>query len=135
MSFRADSIANTISAIKVGYLSNSKYIIVPTTKCSRNLIIKLEEIGAISHFEPILRDKILNYWKIYLSYNNKLPSVSNIRLISTRSKKYPINIRSLCDLCKTRKGVALLSTNIGLLTNLEAANARVGGILILWVTY
>ena len=61
--------------------------------------------------------------------------IRNLRLLSTHSKKYYIKLNSLIDTCKTRKGILLLSTTHGILTNLEARNIGVGGMLLIWVEY
>jgi len=135
-------IGNTVSALRVGYISHSRFIILPSNKLSRQLLNKLVDCGVISHFSDYrcnvsskLSKRTLygRYVKIFLSYIDGKPVPTAFRLLSKPSARYYITYNVLQRYMLTRRGILLISTSRGILTAGEAVNIRVGGCLLLWV--
>lgn len=136
MSFFTAAIPNTISAIRVGYISKMKYIITPTTKNTRSLLNALQDCGVISAYERCNNYNIYKqYYKIFLCYKNNKPTVTQLKLLSKGSKKYYITAQALNQFMITRRGVMILSTSRGVITNTTASKLRVGGLCLVWILY
>ena len=85
----------------------------------------------VIHDYKILKKNNLNYIKITLFfYKNKI-ICSNFKLISKKSIIFTISYKSLLLLTKkSGSSIFLISTSKGLLSNREAINQKIGGILI-----
>jgi len=136
------TIPNTVSALRVGYLAHARYIIIPSTKFSRNFLNKLADCGVISHFEDYrttgrLQKKttLMAYVRIFLSYVDSKPSIRELILITKSSQHYYICYRTLQSYMLTRRGILILNTSRGILTAGEAVKCRIGGCILLWVLF
>lgn len=136
MTFYNGVLANTISCLRVGYLSKHRFVIIPTTRYTRTVLVKLLEIGFISSMQPHQTDtrrKLYNYHKITLTFKENKPQYTSIRLLYKQSRTYSITLTSLREFSITRRGILILNTSRGLLTNTEACEHGVGGKPLLWI--
>ena len=140
MSFFQASLPNTVSAIKVAYLSRHRYTIIPTTRYTRAVLLKLVDVGfltTISKYHSKSASRKIrgfthkNYYKVYLNYYNSLSNFSDIILMSTNRNAMSINYKYLINFRLTRRGIIILSTPRGILTDNEAIKFRTGGIVLL----
>jgi len=144
MSFFRSTIANTISAINVGYLNNKRYLVLPTTTYSRQLLLRLVDVGVLSHIEQYHTSgtikqlqyvKYMKFYKIHLLYKEMRPVVSKLILISKESQVVSIRCNVLRKFITTRRGILLISTPQGILTDREALERTLGGIVLLWILF
>lgn len=135
MTFYDAGLANTLSAIRVGYIGKQTRVVIPTTKFTRSVLDGLQRAGAIGYYEPSRTEyDLYNKHAIYLLYKNGGPVVK-LRLISKNSQIYNIKYRAIREFTILHRGVLLLSTNVGILTNTEACARRVGGVALVWIEY
>jgi ribosomal protein S8 len=82
-------LGNTLSAIRVGFLSKHRQIKIPVSNYTKNVLNKLQEVGCIETFN-IENVKSFKTAIITLAYIKGVPAYSKINLISTPSKKYTL---------------------------------------------
>ena len=125
-----DQIANMLSSIKNAGLVKRDSIVVPHSTIKASILEVLKREGFIKTFEIIDSGKNKKELKIVLEYVGKHPNVSprvnNIKRVSKLSKRVYIGYRDLHKF-KFGKGLIIVSTPKGILTNKEARKELVGG--------
>ncbi|MFO0743989.1 MAG: 30S ribosomal protein S8 [Candidatus Paceibacterota bacterium] len=125
-----DQIANMLSSIKNAGLVKRDSIVVPHSTIKASILEVLKREGFIKTFEIIDSGKNKKELKIVLEYVGKHPNVSprvnNIERVSKLSKRVYIGYRDLHKF-KFGKGLIIVSTPKGILTNKEARKELVGG--------
>jgi small subunit ribosomal protein S8 len=120
-----DTLSNFFSKIKNGYLAKKN----KTTQYKSKQIIKILNIlikeGLIKSYTFCKKNK--NIINIYYKYNNNKIIYQIIR-ISKPSKRIYIKNKDLFKIKK--KGLYILSTSYGIITDLEAKKLNLGGELI-----
>ena len=123
-----DPIADMLTRIRNALLAKKTDVQVPYSIVKHNLGKKLEQMGYIGSLQTQGegKNKTLN---ITLLYKNKLPAITNIKRISkpgrriyTRNHKIPRTLSGY--------GATIISTSQGILTDLEAKKAGIGGEII-----
>lgn len=121
-----DTLSNFFSKIKNGYLAKKN----KTTQYKSKQIIKILNIflkeGIIKSYT--FNKKNQNIINIYFKYKNNKPIISQIKRISKPSKRIYIKNKDLFKINK--KGLFLLSSSFGIITDLEAKKFNIGGELI-----
>ena len=117
-----DTLSNLFSTIKNGYLSNKSKITQPKSKLSVNILnIFVRECFIKSYkISPMNQNQL----DIYLKYKNNQAVVTEIKRMSKPGKRLYIKNK---DLYIKRKGFYILSTSVGMLTDLQAKKLNVGG--------
>jgi ribosomal protein S8 len=132
MSFFSDSISNTVSAINVANISNSRYINLFCTRRTLDFIQVLNRLGIVT-IESLSRAGGKLRVCLMLIFDNQRACFSKIRIISKPSKRYFIDVRTLNRFLIGRSGFLILETSCGFVTSTEAASLLVGGTVIAWV--
>jgi small subunit ribosomal protein S8 len=121
-----DTLSNFFSKIKNGYLAKN----YKTTQYKSKQIIKILNIllkeGLIKSYTFSKENK--NIINIYFKYKNNQQVISQIVRISKPSKRVYIKNKDLFKLKK--KGLYIISTSYGIITDLEAKKLNLGGELI-----
>jgi len=121
-----DTLSNFFSKIKNGYLAKKN----KTTQHKSKQIIKILNIflkeGIIKSYT--FDKKNQNIINIYFKYKNNQPVICQIKRISKPSKRVYIKNKDLFKINK--KGLFLLSSSYGIITDLEAKKINTGGELI-----
>jgi small subunit ribosomal protein S8 len=120
-----DTLSNLFSKIKNGYLSNKSKINQQNSKQCINILNVFIREGFIKSYK-ISRIKP-NQLEIYLKYKNNKSVISEIKRISKPGKRLYIKNK---DLYVKKKGFYILSTSIGVITELQAKKLNIGGELI-----
>nr|YP_010395024.1 ribosomal protein S8 [Phytopythium vexans]YP_010395068.1 ribosomal protein S8 [Phytopythium vexans]DAZ89461.1 TPA_asm: ribosomal protein S8 [Phytopythium vexans]DAZ89505.1 TPA_asm: ribosomal protein S8 [Phytopythium vexans] len=118
-----DTLSNLFSKIKNGYLSKKSKI---TQQCSRQSIYILN-ILVKEGFIKSYKINSKNQLDIYLKYKNNKAVINEITRLSKPGKRLYIKNK---DLYKKKRGFYIISTSIGILTDLQAKKLNVGGELI-----
>jgi small subunit ribosomal protein S8 len=120
-----DTLSNLFSTIKNGSLSNKSKITQQQSKQCVNILNVLVREGLIKSYKisPIHPHRL----EIYLKYKNNQAVCTEIKRLSKPGKRLYIKNK---DLYTKNKGLYLLSTSIGILTNLQAKKLNIGGELI-----
>ena len=118
-----DTLSNLFSKIKNGYFSKKSKIIQHKSKQSINILNILVKEGFIKSYKINSKNKL----DIYLKYKKNIKVITEIKRLSKPGKRLYINTK---DLYKKKKGLYIISTSIGILTDLEAKKLNIGGELI-----
>jgi len=121
------------NVLKINILNKKKYFYFRFNKRSKQLLYKFIEINIIS--SATLLEKNTNNYKISIAYKHNEPVCKNIKNFYRKSHLTHINIKTLKKLKSYKhNALYLLSTNQGIITNHEALNYCVGGVLMCKVT-
>lgn len=118
-----DTLSNLFSKIKNGYLAKKSKIVQQKSKQSINILNILVKEGFIKSYK--INSK--NQMDIYLKYRKNKAVITEIKRLSKPGKRLYIANK---DLYKKKTGFFILSTSIGILTDLQAKKLNVGGELI-----
>lgn len=118
-----DTLSNLFSKIKNGFLSKKTKIIQQNSKQSINVLNILIHEGFIKSYKINSKNQI----EIYLKYKNNKSVINEIKRMSKPGKRLYLKNK---DLYIKKQGFYLLSTSLGVLTDLEAKKLNVGGELI-----
>ncbi len=125
-----DQIANMLSSIRNAGFVKRDSIIVPFSKIKASILEVLKREGFIKTFEVIDMGNNKKTLKIVLEYVGKHPNVAprinDIARVSKLSKRVYLGYRDLHKF-KFGKGLIVVSTPKGILTNKEARKELVGG--------
>jgi small subunit ribosomal protein S8 len=115
-----DTLSNLFSAIKNGFLSKKTKIIQQNSKQSTNVLNILLNEGFIKSYKINSKNQI----EIFLKYKNNKSVINEIKRISKPGKRLYLKNR---DLYIKKQGFYIISTSLGILTDLEAKKLNVGG--------
>ena len=118
-----DTLSNLFSKIKNGYLAKKSKIIQQKSKQSINILNILLNEGFIKSYKINSKNQL----DIFLKYKKKKAVLTDITRLSKPGKRLYINNK---DLYKKKKGFYIISTSLGILTDLQAKKLNVGGELI-----
>ncbi|XZQ54278.1 MAG: 30S ribosomal protein S8 [Candidatus Karelsulcia muelleri] len=126
-----DPIADCLTRIRNGYLSNNMIVEMQYSKIKKDIINILYNQGLISSYKIEIRNKDKLVIKVAIKYN-KYTGTSVIKCIKRISKP------SLRQYCKYKKiprvinglGIAILSTSKGIMTDKIARQKKLGGEII-----
>ena len=119
---------NFINTFKQNCLAKKKYYYFNNiNNKTKSVLYKFIELGLIKHVKFINK----NYIQIYPTYINEQRIFTNLKILYKPSHKKNINVNTLKKLKKYKYNCfIILLTTKGLLTNIEALNNGVGGILL-----
>lgn len=118
-----DTLSNLFSTIQNGCLAKKTKIIQPNSKQSINILNILVNEGFIKTFKINSKNQI----EVYLKYKNNNSVINQIQRISKPGKRLHIKNK---DLYIKKQGFYILSTSLGIITDLEAKKLNIGGELI-----
>jgi len=118
-----DTLSNLFSKIKNGFLSKKTKITQQKSKQSIDILNILVHEGFIKSYKINSKNQI----EIFLKYKNNKSVIHEIKRMSKPGKRLYIKNK---DLYIKKHGFYILSTPLGLLTDLEAKKLNVGGELI-----
>ena len=118
-----DTLSNLFSKIKNGYLAKKSKIVQQKSKQSINILNILVKEGFIKSYKINSKNQL----DIYLKYRKNKAVIIEIKRLSKPGKHLYITNK---DLYKNKKGFYIISTSVGILTDLQAKKLNVGGELI-----
>ena len=118
-----DTLSNLFSKIKNGYLAKKSKIIHQNSKQNINILNIFLREGFIKTYKINSKNQL----DIYLKYKKDKAVLSEIKRLSKPGKRLYITNK---DLYKKKSGFYIISTSIGILTNLQAKKLNVGGELL-----
>ena len=121
-----DTLSNFFSKIKNGYLAKKNKITQHKSKQIIKILNILIKEGLIKSYTFCKKNK--NIINIFYKYNNNKKIIYQIIKISKPSKRIYIKNKDLFKIKK--KGLYILSTSYGIITDLEAKKLNLGGELI-----
>lgn len=125
-----DQIANMLSSIKNAGLAKRDSIVVPFSTIKASILEVLKKEGFVKTFEVIDEGNNKKKLRIVIEYTGKhpnvMPRINDIDRVSKLSKRVYLGYRDLHKY-KFGKGLIIVSTPKGILTNKEARKEMVGG--------
>nr|YP_010394650.1 ribosomal protein S8 [Plasmopara halstedii]DAZ89087.1 TPA_asm: ribosomal protein S8 [Plasmopara halstedii] len=118
-----DTLSNLFSKLKNGYLAKKSKITQQQSKQSINILNILIKEGFIKSYKINSKNQL----DIYLKYRKNKAAITELKRLSKPGKRLYINNSNLY---KKKTGFYIISTSIGILTNLQAKKLNVGGELI-----
>lgn len=123
-----------ICNIKIGFISKYLSIISSYSIKSLKILSIIYKLGYIRGFSFLANNRI----KIYIKYVRNTSTLRNVYLISKPSRKFYMNYKSLKGSIINNfvfvNGFMLVSTNKGILTDVEAMFIKRGGSPILFIS-
>jgi len=116
-----DLISDTLIRIKNGYLAQREMVEVPRSKATEKISQILVREGFLAKMEPKERKLFVT-----LKYEGKEPAMTEVKRISKPAARRHVKAAALPKVLGG-KGIAIISTPKGILTDSEARKMRVGG--------
>lgn len=128
-----DPIADFLTRIRNAIKANHRIVEVPSSNLKKELTRVLHENGFIQNYK-FEDDTIPGKIKIALKYNpdTKIPAIQHIERASTPGLRRYAKVDSLPRVLNGL-GVAILSTNRGVMTEKEAKKENVGGEVLCYI--
>ncbi len=135
---RTDLIADTLTIIRNGLMAKKNNTDVPYSKVIESILNLLKEQKYIDDF------KVMEYsttrkqaskhklFRVYLRYISGTPAITNLKRISKPGLRIYVNKNKIPRVLRGR-GVALISTSKGIITDEQARQQKIGGEVICFV--
>ena len=128
---RTDLIADSFTMVRNAIMARKENLDVPASKITESIFEILKREGYIDNLKRI-EDKKQGILRVYLKWNGRKSAIKTLRRISKPSlrryaskAKVPVVLRG--------KGLAILSTPKGIVTDKEAREQGVGGEVLAFV--
>ncbi len=126
-----DTIADMITRIRNGNLISKPDVLVPYSILKEEILKVLKESSFIRNYEVVTEGrKSLKVELMYYPANKK--GITEIRKVSKPGGRVYVNKNEI-PVIKNGKGVAVLSTPVGILSDKKAREQGVGGELLFYV--
>ncbi len=128
---RTDLLADVFTIIRNAVMIKREIVDVPASNTVNKILGILKEEGYIENLK-LIEDQRQGVNRVYLKYISGKPAIRNIKRISKSSlrvyvkgKKVPLVLRG--------KGLAIISTSKGIMTDKAAREAGLGGEVVAYV--
>ena len=128
MSF-TDPIGDMITRIRNGQMRSHIKVEMPASSFKGKILEVLKREGFILNYALDQTDEKKTKFSIELKYNLGLPVIKNIERISKPGRRFYSSAQSIPKI-KNGLGIAIISTSKGVMTDIEARKAKVGGEII-----
>ena len=126
-----DTIADFLTRIRNANMVKHETVLIPSSNTKVSLAKLLKEEGYISDYEIIEENGFKNI-KITLKYVNGKKAIQGLKRISKPGLRVYVESKNLPKVLNGL-GIAIVSTNKGILTDEQARNANVGGEVLAYV--
>lgn len=122
-----DPISDLLTRIRNGQMAKKEVIAIPASKMKIGITHILREEGFVRNYKCI-RDGKQGVLKIALKYDDATGTgaIKEIKRVSKSSRRVYVGAADI-PYVKNGFGIGLLSTSVGLLTDREARERKVGG--------
>ncbi len=132
-----DPIADMLARIKNAQLSRKDEVYIPHSKIKEKIAEILKREGYIEDYVVSEKDKKGNQGTLiiklkYLDDRNRKPAIMGLRRVSKPGRRIYVGVDKI-PYVRKGLGIAILSTNKGILTDAEARKERVGGEILCYV--
>jgi len=129
----SDYISDLSTRLRNGYTAKLSSVIVKNSRISREILFILQKLGFILNFQV----KDVRHICVNLSYYRNEPAMRFVRRVSKLSNRVYLPLKSLSynsSYSHRTNKFLILSTNKGVLTDLEALLLGVGGEVLLEIS-
>jgi small subunit ribosomal protein S8 len=128
---RTDLIADTFTMIRNALMAKKESVDVPASNITKSIMDILKKENYIDNFK-LLEDKKQGILRIYLKYIKAQAAIKNIQRVSKPGLRVYVK-RDKIPLVLRGRGISIISTPQGILTDKEARAKGLGGELIAYV--
>lgn len=122
-----DPVADLLSRIRTAHVAKHDRLDLPASKLKTEICGLLKEQGYISRFEILDEDPIKQQIRVFLKYTDQgEPMIRHMKRVSKPGRRVYRRTEDLRPVLNGL-GVGIVSTSLGLLTDKEARQRRVGG--------
>ena len=125
---RTDLIADVFTMIRNAIMAKKNNVDVPASNTIKSILGILKKENYIDNFK-LIEDKKQGIVRVYLKYLAGKPAIINIKRVSRPGLRYYVRSKSLPSVLRGR-GIAIVSTSKGIITDKEARDLGVGGEII-----
>lgn len=125
---RTDLIADVFTMIRNAIMAHKENVEVPASGVIKSILDILKKENYIDNFK-LIEDTKQGRLKIYLKYISGKSAIREIKRISKPSLRIYVKNDSIPSVLRG-KGIAIMSTSKGMLTNKQAKELGVGGEVI-----
>lgn len=120
-----DAISDLLTRVKNGYMAHNSEVGVPWSKLGETVIKVLSDNGYIDSYK-MKENGGRKEMTVSLKYEGKQPAISDVRRVSRPSLRVYVG-KSKLPRVLGGLGMAIISTPMGIMTDKEARQKRVGG--------
>ena len=125
---RTDLIADVFTMIRNAMMAKKNNVDVPASNTIKSILGILKKESYIDNFK-LIEDKKQGIVRVYLKYLTGKPAIRNIKRVSRPGLRYYVRSKSVPSVLRGR-GIAIVSTSKGIITDKEARDLGVGGEII-----
>jgi len=126
-----DPIADMLTVIRNGLMIKKEKVDVPASKTGKAILEILKKAEYIEDFK-LIDDKKQGLLRVYLKYISGRPAIAGLKRISKLGLRIYVKADKVPRVLRGR-GLAVISTSQGMLTDEEARSNKVGGEVICYV--
>ncbi len=128
---RTDLIADTFTMIRNAMMAKKENLDVPASKITRSIMDILKRESYIENYK-LVEDRKQGILRIYLKYSGGKPAIRNIKRVSRPGLRMYVKHDKIPSVLRGR-GIAIVTTSKGILTDKEAKEQGIGGEIIGYV--
>jgi len=128
---KTDPIADFLTIIRNGLMAKKENVDVPASRITKSILEILKKSEYIDNFK-LIEDKKQGILRVYLKYLSGEPAIINLRRISKPGLRVYVKQEEIPRVLRGR-GIAVISTSKGILTDNEAREQKLGGEVICYV--
>lgn len=125
---RTDLIADTFTAIRNAIMAKKENVDVPASNMTKSILEILKKENYVDNFK-FIEDKKQGILRIYLRYIAGKSAIRNIQRVSKPGLRLYVSKRKV-PLVLRGRGLAIISTSRGIMTDREARELNTGGEII-----
>ena len=128
---RTDLIADTFTIIRNAIMAKKENADVPASNTIKAILEILKRDNYIDNFK-LIEDKKQGLLRVYLKYIKGEPAIRNIKRISKPGLRIYVKHQDIPSVLRGR-GLAIISTSKGIITDKEARTQALGGEVIAYI--
>ena len=128
---RTDLIADALTIVRNAMMAKKEAADVPASNTLKSILEILKREGYIDDFK-LVEDKRQGILRIYLKYINMKPAIRSIKRISKPGLRIYVK-RDKIPFVLRGRGLAIISTSKGIITDSEARKQGLGGEVMVYV--
>ena len=128
---RTDLIADNLTCIRNAIAAKKENVDIPASKSTKSILEILKNENYIDNFKNI-DDKKQGKIRVYLKYVSGISALRNLQRISKPGRRIYVKKDKIPSVLRD-KGLAIVSTSKGIMTNFEAKTSHLGGEIICYV--
>lgn len=128
---RTDLLADAFTVIRNAIMAHKENVDVPASGMVKAVLSILEKNSYIDAFK-LIEDKKQGIFRVYLKYASGKPAIKNIKRVSKPSLRVYVKRDKVPSVLRGR-GLAVISTSKGILTDKEVKELGLGGEVLAYI--